>query len=203
MIIKSIFPTPVAFFDIGELDFRQKHIIDNLQWDNNTGNKISTNRNILDTVDFVSLKTKFYQSLLEYFKKVYDPTCEIKPYITQSWVNYTEKGMFHHKHTHANSFLSGVYYVKADLNKDKIMFHNEEYSLLKFPSNSYNEYNSELWWFPVSSGTLIIFPSSLMHGVPTVNDDLRISIGFNTFLEGLIGDDFTSFNLKLKVTNLS
>ena len=42
-----------------------------------------------------------------------------------------------------------------------------------------------------------------MHGVNPVETNNRISIGFNTFLKGSIGDDSVSFNLKLKVANLS
>ena len=37
--------------------------------------------------------------------------------ITQSWINFTKKGEYHHPHAHPNSLISGVFYVEAD--KDK------------------------------------------------------------------------------------
>ena len=37
---------------------------------------------------------------------------------------------------------------------------------------------------------LVIFPSSLMHNVPTVkSDQVRISLAFNTFVKGVLGKD--------------
>ena len=46
----------------------------------------------------------------------------IKIYITQSWLNYTNFKQYHHAHSHNNSFVSGVFYLKADKNFDFISF---------------------------------------------------------------------------------
>ena len=48
--------------------------------------------------------------------------------------------------------------------------------------------NSESWWFEVNEGDVIMFPSSLTHMVQTVDGEERISIAFNTFLKGTVGD---------------
>ena len=50
--------------------------------------------------------------------------------------------------------------------------------------------NSDSWWFNVKSGKIIIFPSSLTHHVDNViADDTRISIAFNSFIKGILGDN--------------
>ena len=53
----------------------------------------------------------------------------------------------------------------------------------------FNQFNSEKWWMPVKSGTMIIFPSHLEHGVDqNLFYDNRIVIGFNTFVKGNFGN---------------
>lgn len=50
----------------------------------------------------------------------------------------------------------------------------------------------------VKDGDLLIFPSSLIHDVPkVVGDKQRISIAFNSFLKGNLGDMSYSTELKL------
>ena len=54
----------------------------------------------------------------------------------------------------------------------------------------WNVYNSNLWWFPVETGQLILFPSSLTHSVETKKgNNTRISLAFNTFVKGTIGNN--------------
>jgi uncharacterized protein (TIGR02466 family) len=119
-------------------------------------------------------------------------------YLTQSWANYTEVGQFHHKHSHPNSVVSGVFYPQADRAVDKIYFYKDGYERIKIPAAEFNPYNSESWWFEVGAGDLILFPSHLTHMVETkVGDNTRISIAFNTFLKGYIGSDESLTGLHL------
>ena len=93
-------------------------------------------------------------------------------------------------YAHPNSFISGVFYVAADATKDRIYFYKDAYQQIKVTTENWNHWNSESWWFPVETGKLILFPSHLIHMVETVQtEDKRISIAFNTFLEGIAGDN--------------
>jgi hypothetical protein len=201
--VNYLFPKFVIFSKIGVLNYEAKIFLDRLKRTFNIGNEISINRNVLDNDILSNIKLSIEDCLEKTFRMIYDPVCNVNLYITNSWVNYNMQGMHHHSHTHSNSFLSGVYYVQAKKEKDKIIFYNQEYSMIKLPANNWNQFNSNSWFYPVESGDLIIFPSSIMHGVDNVETDDRISIGFNTFLKGDIGDDSVSFDMKLKVTNLS
>ena len=135
------------------------------------------------------------QCLLEFMTKIYAPKHRVTPYVTQSWANYTKPGQFHHKHAHPNSFISGCLYISAK--SDKIFFYRDGYRQVEIPTEQYNLYNSNSWWFEVNEGDVILFPSSLTHMVETLGDkEERISISFNTFLKGTIGDPDTLTELE-------
>jgi len=141
-----------------------------------------------------------YQFYLNYYmEKIYAPKYSVETYITQSWMNYTDTGQFHHKHAHPNSWLSGCIYVNTDKEKDRITFYKEGYNRINLPTENFNPYNSESWWFSVGTGDVVIFPSYLTHMVEqTTSNDTRVSIAINTFLKGYIGDEHSLTGLHLK-----
>ena len=164
----------------------------------NMGNTTSNNRNILDHENMVDLRGFVHNCVDEYLKAIYAPKNEVSLRITQSWLNYTKPGEFHHKHAHPNSFISGVFYVKAKKDSDRIYFYKDGYQQLKLPTENWNLHNSDSWWFSVESGQLILFPSSLTHMVETVQgDDTRVSLSFNTFPVGYVGEDESLTGLRV------
>jgi uncharacterized protein (TIGR02466 family) len=200
VIVNNLFPTPVAFFKFGrdltksELDF----IKDQEHYANN-GNTTSKDRKILKNKELTEIRNFIEDSMLEYFKVIHSPKFDVSLYITQSWANYTEQGQYHHKHSHQNSLVSGVFYPQANREVDKIYFYKDGYEQIKITASEYNHYNSESWWYEVGAGDLILFPSSLTHMVQTKEDDnTRISIAFNTFLKGQIGSDESLTGLNLR-----
>ena len=111
-----------------------------------------------------------------------------KPRITQSWLNLSRKGQWHHQHSHPNSLWSGVFYVEAE-ESDRIVFHR---SLLpggsfQLETQEFNTANSTTWWIQSRPNTLLIFPSTLQHSVPPTKAEQRISLSFNTFPTATIG----------------
>ena len=117
----------------------------------------------------------------EYFFK---PKNSINHIITESWLNYINPGQSHHAHKHPNSITSGVYYFEC-LDKDFIRFDREKHHYIEIEPSEYDLYNSDIWDFPVFTGDLLLFPSDLAHSVVENNTNkTRISLSFNTFLEG-------------------
>lgn len=200
MKINNLFPIPVAFFNIGrDLTEIENEFIKNQDHYANEGNTTSKDRKILKNKELTELREFIEDSVTEYFKSVQAPKYDVSLYITQSWANYTEAGQYHHKHSHSNSIVSGVFYSQANRNVDRIYFYKEGYERIKLPTDDYNLYNSDSWWFEVGSGDLILFPSNLAHMVQTKEDEnTRISIAFNTFLKGYIGSDESLTGLHLK-----
>ena len=195
----NLFPTAVTYFDFGSklTDLELKFITEQ-ETRNNDGNTTSVNNNLFESAELAEVARFCEESLQQYFKEVYAPKHDVTPYITQSWANYTKKGQWHHKHEHPNSFISGVFYVQAQKDIDKIYFYKNGYQQIKLPTDNYNLYNSDSWWLGVETGQLILFPSHLTHMVQAVQtDETRISISFNTFLKGYIGNDMELTGLHL------
>ena len=190
MNLYSLFPTPVAKFDLGrEFSAEELDFVGSQETHKNMGNTTSNNRYVLRDDTMAKLREFTEASVAEYLKSIYAPKHDVSLRITQSWLNYTKPGEFHHKHAHPNSFVSGVLYLKAARERDKIYFYRDGYQQIKLPTDNWNLHNSESWWFEVGTGDLMIFPSSLTHMVETVKEEDRISLSFNTFPVGYVGEE--------------
>jgi hypothetical protein len=85
--------------------------------------------------------------------------------------------------------VSGVFYVDADPDLDKIKFLKREHSTITVPTNDYNLFNSSSWWFSVRTGQIIMFPSETTHTVDNKQgENIRTSLAFNVFVKGTLGD---------------
>ena len=119
----------------------------------------------------------------------------------QSWINMHDPGDHAPKHHHINSCYSGVYYIQTPYNSGGIVFtkspsHMEQ--IFAHPSEG-NLWNSSEWEFPTKAGDLILFPSYLTHSVPkNESNEKRISVAFNYFLEGTLGDHTGQVKLRLQ-----
>jgi uncharacterized protein (TIGR02466 family) len=199
-MIHNLFPQPVAIYKLDRsLTTKEMSFITNQDTRPNTGNKTSVNHTVLKSRPMTKLRDFIETKLAEYFTQVYNPKHNVSLRITQSWINYTEQGEFHHKHAHPNSFVSGVFYPQADRTSDKIYFYKDGFQQIKLPPQDWNIWNSESWWFDVGTGDLVLFPSSLTHMVqPVQNEQTRISLSFNTFPVGCIGEavDLTGLSLE-------
>jgi uncharacterized protein (TIGR02466 family) len=199
--INGIFPTPIYISKIDrELTKKELSFIDKTKLDiyNNEGNTTSNDNYILNNKAFKTVKDELDLKVQDYFDKVISPSNNITPFITQSWLNYTETNQYHHKHQHPNSLVSGVFYINCHEEHDKIKFFNEKYSTIKPEVKDWNIWNSESWWFSVKTGDVILFPSSLTHMVETKKgDNTRISLAFNVFIKGTVGNNINLTELVL------
>jgi uncharacterized protein (TIGR02466 family) len=199
--INGIFPTPIYISKLNrELTPLELKFVDKSKKDfyKNDGNITSNNNYILNEKPFANIKKELDLRVQDYFDKVISPANNITPYITQSWLNYTEKNQYHHKHAHPNSLVSGVFYINCHEEHDKIKFFNDNYNTIKLEVKDWNLYNSETWWFSVKTGDVILFPSSLTHMVESKQgDNTRISLAFNVFIKGTVGNNKSLTELHL------
>jgi len=198
MIVYPLFPIAVAKFELGrEYTAEEIAFVDSQKTHKNQGNTTSNDHYVLRHDAMASLKAFVELSMAEYLRGIYEPKHEVGLRITQSWLNYCKPGEWHHKHNHANSFISGVLYVKAARERDKIYFYKDHASLIKLAAANYNPFSAESWWFEVNAGDLVLFPSHLTHSVETVQQD-RISLSFNSFPVGYTGEEneLTALHLK-------
>jgi uncharacterized protein (TIGR02466 family) len=196
--IHEIFPTPVYVSSLGRL-FTQDELkfldVGLEMYTKNYGNYVSYDKQVLE--ELPDLRDEILTHVDTYITEVIDPKYKLTPYITQSWLNITQKNQSHHKHNHMNSLISGVIYIKAE--SDSINFYTEPEHILSINSNAYNKFNTLHSTFKVSTGDIILFPSTMMHSVPVKSDDnKRISLAFNIFVRGNVGEYEESTELMLK-----
>jgi uncharacterized protein (TIGR02466 family) len=191
--ISGIFPTPIYIsylnrsFTPSEMEIFQNAEKVTVS---NAGNITSANNYILNESGLENIRNILTAHVEEYIKRIHAPKYKMVPYITQSWTNYTKEKEWHHSHEHPNSFISGVLYINANDEHDKITFQKKSYQQIKPVSTEYNWYNSESWFYTVKTGMIILFPSSTTHMVENKGgDDTRISLAFNTFFKGIMGEN--------------
>jgi uncharacterized protein (TIGR02466 family) len=194
----GIFPTPVYSnilknnFSKKEKNFLNKEIKIVKELTLSLGKAklgIPKNVYILNSKELKNLKNNLLLEIKNYFKEIVDTSNRVEPYINQSWLNFTVKGAKHYSHYHENSYLSGVLYLETD-ETDKIIFAKSNYSQIDIEPKNYNLFNSESWQLPVIKNKVLLFPSRLLHSVETkIGDKDRISLAFNVFLKGKIGEE--------------
>jgi len=193
-VIYGIFPCPVYIVKRDtNLSPKEEKEIERIVKEGmcrNYGNSTSNNSDIFNG-KFKKLKQFCEQQLKIYVKEVINPKEELDFYITQSWLNITKPGEYHHEHSHQNSIVSGVFYISTE-EDDKITFSDPNHKikeLIKFEQKEFNAWNSISWFLPANNNELVLFPSWLNHSV-TPNEKAttdRISISFNTFVRGVLG----------------
>ena len=190
----GIFSTPIAKINLErELSFDETNFIINQRKKPRTEDRLviqSENTKILEDIILNDLKIFFEQSLNHFFQELFNPTTNVSLRITQSWANYSTIGQAHHEHFHANSVISGVFYVDTNENSDKIFFCRDTPIIpYQIHTEKVNMWSADEWWLSAEKGTLLLFPSNLKHKVDAVVEEKeRISISFNSFFSGEIGD---------------
>lgn len=171
----------------------------NYDFDPATGIFISKDRNVLDLYLFSNLKTFLEFTANNYIKEMKIENVDV--YITISWLNMHEHKQSHGFHRHTNSILSGVFYFDDStpitfLDQDNNFIANKSYS---FNVSENNHMNSQAFDMNTRKNTAVVFPSTLVHGVPPNNTNkTRISLAFNTYIRGTIGNKYNSTELILK-----
>jgi uncharacterized protein (TIGR02466 family) len=144
--------------------------------------------NILDYPEMQRIKLFIQGQLDEFATKIISIDNKLFP--TLSWANRSPKGADHYRHRHVNSIVSGVFYLTD--NPTPIEFYSDMSIVnqpLRFKPNQFNPFNTHINMIEVKKGTLVLFPSYLEHGVGrNVQDHERLSLSFNTWIDGSIGN---------------
>jgi uncharacterized protein (TIGR02466 family) len=104
--------------------------------------------------------------------------------ICNIWLNENGQNSCAELHKHYGYSFSGVYYIACPKNTGEIFFGNPEEDI--FYQRFYGGVeettmeNSNQWYFSVTEGDIIIFPSYLKHAVPRIRENvIRKSIAFD------------------------
>ena len=158
----NLFSIPMMSFHYGEISEDEFNTFDRYL-SNTIKNKFNyvTKENYFLDKELPLLRRFFEKSINTYSKKVLGvDTQDLNYRITQSWINICSPNASHHQHTHPNSFISGVFYVRVKPDVDYIVFSRPNQQFFQFPIKEYNTFNSYQWTVGVSEGQLLLLPST-------------------------------------------
>lgn len=193
----SLFPTPVLIAQYPlpyekELEYIRALPCRRENKGGDAGNVIHYNRQsedtfVLDKPELSNIRAFIQSKIYKFVKEIMNSTDELV--ITQSWINKSGKGESHHEHVHPNSLVSGVWYPVINEQLPPIQFRSKSQRDVSLQCEKFNNFNSATFLLPMKAGELIIFPSNLTHSVPANQSETeRISLSFNTWAKGSLGD---------------
>lgn len=105
--------------------------------------------------------------------------------LKEMWLNVLDAGGRQAMHNHANSFISGVVYLTPTHPDSRTVFMKSpggiEFSFKNDHAGSQTgPFNADKWISPLPEpGDIALFPSYLLHAVPTNPGERRITMAFN------------------------
>lgn len=181
--LMPLFSSPVYISEVEKcnLDFSK------VLWTKNYNNLISQSQNVLEDSEFSKLLPSISLVINDFFYGVMSVQQHTEIFITESWLNRTEKGQTHHRHWHPNSVISGIVYLQGDEKSGHTKFITSRYDSLEFEILQPNLYNSKSWSIESVKNRIIVFPSNVEHLVEEYKGEMpRITLSFNTFVKGTI-----------------
>ena len=154
----------------------------------------SVDKRVLDRPEFRHIHEILLKEITAYTREILGVSKKIEFYITNSWVNINRPGDQCGPHTHNNSLISGVLYLKSPERSGALYFYRDILSLVPFPPaldleiESQSIYNCKQFGHNPKENEVCLFPSILMHsaGVNESNEE-RWCLPFNVFVRGDIG----------------
>ena len=204
---KMEFMFPIPIYNIkrdSDLDLSEKKDIEDIIEEGihlGGGHSFSNNSYIFNT-KLKKLKEFCEEHLKQYVKETINPKEECEFYITQSWLNITKPGEWHHEHTHPNSIVSGIFYIQTDVGQT-LTFHDPNAKIkqiINIDPQKVTPYVSDQWSFNVTNNQFLLFPSWMNHSVIANEKQTKknvISLSFNTFVKGTIGNEMQISTLVL------
>ena len=179
--------TPPSFDDILEIIYSD---IKGLQYKAKSGTFKRGRHGTTSYYDFNLFKEQRYFPLMKHIMgSIYKTYREFIPNVEfnaqQAWWTVYKKGAYIPRHTHANSHISGAYYLRQPKGAGPITFFNPIGPLI-------NQFHHEDLIFQVSNdmvvqpedGTLLLFPGSLEHETEeNESDEHKIIVSFNLTLK--------------------
>jgi len=197
--IITIFPTSIMRKTF-ETSFTDEQINIFLSSEKRKGelNSNSLNTYILDLPEMKNIKEFCLQGMQDYLSEVMNVGDGVQIYITQSWLNWTETGEAHHKHSHTNSIISGVFYISTEQDDSINFIKKNEPSFFIYPKE-WTQLNSHQCKIFAEEKNLLLFPSDLHHEVHVrEGSKTRISLSFNSYIKGTIGNRISLNELVLE-----
>lgn len=194
--IRNLFPTPLIIGDIPDItlcDRLEKAIRKEMK--SGRGNYEAHNGVVYATDDQLHAKGRGFEELVDLVMgetKNFMDWLHLKRdghKIVGMWSHVVTKHHRHPVHTHPNSYISGVIYVRVPTGSGNLAFSDPRPAARVFEPeyNMYNEFNSGVYSHQPAKGTMLLWPSWMPHSVeqgPVAEGEERIVIAFNVQMIG-------------------
>lgn len=189
----KINPVFTSFIAIDDLNINNKEIVDrcyelrntdpNGRIISNVGGWQSNNIDLKWFPELYSEVSKRLQELHYYFEFKDQQVTKI----TDAWININEPMNYNAPHDHGGGLFSGAYYVNAEDDMGDITFITpigaHTFCISGNLVKTFNPFNSNVQTVKPKTGTLVLFPSWLVHYTgPNLSNKNRISISFNSHM---------------------
>jgi uncharacterized protein (TIGR02466 family) len=134
----------------------------------------------IDSDYCTQLKNKIYEMMNLVLPEHFSNYHELKPFISNGWVNQQKSGQSFPLHSHGESVMACVYYIEAYENSGDLLVVDPRGSSV-WDSNVENGVNSVKYKrIEPKTGKMVLFPSYVLHSVEeNKSDKTRISIATN------------------------
>lgn len=196
--IYSLFPTSVATFNYNQHNNFKKLVFDYLK---NNEDKIVTSKygeslkhidntpdtNFLDSINnYPDFKYFLLNSCKFYINEIIGNEAN-ELIVTDCWINICEKNGYQPFHNHANSYISGTYYLNYNPKFHSQLKFNSPFEFkdfgapfIKLDPKKYTQFNGkEITCDFINEGMLVLWPSNLVHGYSENDENNRITISMN------------------------
>jgi len=197
--VYPLFPTVIAKKDLA-VEFDKEELDELYTTDlflQGLGNGASFDMLLLENPKYAKLKEVCLRYAQDYYTGIMKYSYPL--HITNSWLNVTQGNQEHMLHNHTNSIVSGILYLKTTDSVPLITFtSNTPTFMLNIQRDEATIFNSMTWDLPVEDNCIVLFPSQCFHSVKrNLSTNERISIAFNTFIKGKVGDGSNGGELDL------
>ncbi len=208
--LHPVFPTPIGSYRGFEqqdllLEFVKKQLLEaephrNAQNSNLTHYFDRDGQNVLDLPqpDIVALRGWILECALDFVQTILGLHCD-RLIVASAWLNCCDVGGAQAPHSHENSLVSGTYYLNFCEGHAPIQFWrpaaavvpNVPYlSLVAHPTQPQNAFTAPQIQIAPSAGSLLLWPSHLLHGHTGNAVSDRLTLSFNLLPRRLVGRSY-------------
>ena len=200
----NFFPTPLFYNNI-DIDVDTKEFLLNSSFKRTgggTSNWTKSNYILDDEVCKGFVDKLFFQLKLFVNNYLHTDDRHFEWYITNSWVLKHEPNDYNPAHAHANSLITGVYYLEVPEHSGDITFWKPDgltnifHVSTNIPYKEYTPTNCGRWTFTPREGDILLFPSHLIHSISAnETNKQRYSLSINFHIKGTLGTADDCLNL--------
>ena len=151
---------------------------------------------VLDKPEFHKFRTWIEEQCAIFLEHVMGEYVQDGVIVTDSWINICDKGGFAAPHYHTNSYVTALYYVNFNENHTPTYFAKTtgvqiypNTPNLTLPQTNNTRFNQLDQVMP-SEGDLFMWPSTIIHGFKTNNEDNRITLAVNVMPKLMTNGDY-------------